>query len=132
MKRKATIVRSSPNGKRHIAIDHENFETLIKFLERDKRHKNKFIDICNIILGGLKNTQIYDKENINQRCKHVTAMKFFKGQENARIYCQEVKRKDQTFVVIASELLERKKSKKITHKEKSLIEKVASYEFTIE
>ncbi|MGM0376767.1 MAG: hypothetical protein ACQEQ0_08325 [Bacteroidota bacterium] len=77
MKRKATIVRSSQNGTRHIAIDQENFETLIEFLERDKKHKNKFIDICNIILEGLKNTQIYDKENINQRCKHVTAMKFF-------------------------------------------------------
>ena len=132
MKRKATIIRSSKDGKRNIAIDHDNYEILMNFLSRDERHKNKFIDICNVILEGLRNAQLYDKEDINSKCRHVTAMKFFKGQENARIYCQEVRRKDKTFVIIASELLERKKSKKNTHKEKILIEKVASYEFTIE
>jgi hypothetical protein len=132
MKRKATIIRSSTDRKRYRAIDQDNFEVLMKFLSQDKRHENKFIDICNLILEGLRNTQLYDKENINQKCRHVTAMKFFKGQENARIYCQEVRRKDKTFVIIASELLERKKSQKNTHKEKNLIKKVASYEFTIE
>ena len=132
MKRKATIIRSSKNGKRHIAIDLDNYEALIEFLNQDRRHKNKFIDICNIILEGLRNTQLYDKEVINHRCKHVTAMKFFKGQENARIYCQEVTRQDKTFIVIASELLRRKKSTKLTHKERNLIEKVASYEYIIE
>jgi hypothetical protein len=132
MKRKATIIRSSTDRKRYRAIDQDNFEVLMKFLSQDKRHENKFIDICNLILEGLRNTQLYDKENINQKCRHVTAMKFFKGQENARIYCQEVRRKDKTFVIFASELLERKKSQKNTHKEKNLIKKVASYEFTIE
>ncbi|MFW6352404.1 MAG: hypothetical protein ACOC2E_08435 [Bacteroidota bacterium] len=132
MKRKATIIRSSKDRKRYIAIDQDNFEVIMDFLSQDKRHENKFIDICNVILEGLRNTQLYDKENINQKCRDVTAMKFFKGQENARIYCQEVRRKDKTFVIIASELLDRKKTKKNTHKEKNLIEKVASYEFTIE
>jgi len=132
MKRKATIIRSSKDRKRYIAIDQDNFEVIMDFLSQDKRHENKFIDICNVILEDLRNTQLYDKENINQKCRDVTAMKFFKGQENARIYCQEVRRKDKTFVIIASELLDRKKTKKNTHKEKNLIKKVASYEFTIE
>ncbi|MGQ1889476.1 hypothetical protein ACT29H_03450 [Thermophagus sp. OGC60D27] len=132
MKRKATIIKSSKDGKRNIAIDKENYNVLMEFLTQDKRHKSKFIDICNIILNGLRNSQLYDKEAINKKCRHVTAMKFFKGQENARIYCQEVTRKDKTFVVVASELIERKKSAKLTHKEKNLIEKVAGYEFIIE
>ena len=59
-------------------------------------------------------------------------MKFFKGQENARIYCKEVTTEDKIFVVITSELLERKKSKKLTKKDRQLIEKVASYEYIIE
>lgn len=59
-------------------------------------------------------------------------MKFFKGQENARIYCKEVTTEDKVFVVITSELLERKKSTKLTKKDRQLIEKVASYEFTLE
>lgn len=71
-------------------------------------------------------------EEISQRCKGVTAMKFFKGQENARIYCKEVTTEDKVFVVITSELLERKKSTKLTKKDRQLIEKVASYEFTLE
>lgn len=43
-------------------------------------------------------------------------MKFFKGQENARIYCKEVTMEDYTFVIIVSELLTRKKTQEIDKK----------------
>jgi hypothetical protein len=131
VKRQAKIIRSSDDGKRHIAIDAVNYQKIRDFIFRDDRHENKFIDVCNVILNGLKNTKLYDKENINARCKNVTAMKFFKGQENARIYCQEVRQRDKIFIVIAAELLERKKNKKNKQKEKNLIEKVAGYEYEI-
>ena len=131
MKRQAKIIRSSDNGKRHIAIDEKNYQALINFISKDKRHENKFIDVCNIILSGLKNPRLYDKENINTKCKNVTAMKFFKGQENARIYCKEIRKQDKTFIVIAAELLERKKNQKNKHKEINLIEKVAGYDYKI-
>jgi len=36
-------------------------------------------------------------------------MKFFKGQENARVYCKEVGTLDITTVIIAAEVLKRKK-----------------------
>ena len=88
MKRTAIIIRTSKDGKRKIAVDEENYQQILDYIKQDNRHKNKFNDICNIILNGLRNPDLYDKENINKKCKHVTAMKFFKGQENDRIYCQ--------------------------------------------
>jgi hypothetical protein len=56
-------------------------------------------------------------------------MKFFKGQENARVYCKEVNTRDKTTVIVAAEVLERKKQTKLTHKEINIIHRVASYEY---
>ena len=56
-------------------------------------------------------------------------MKFFKGQENARVYCKEVKTQNKTTVIIAAEVLERKKQTKLTYKEINIIHRVASYEY---
>lgn len=87
--------------------------------------------ICSIILNNLKNRDLYDKEEINSKCKGVTAMKFFKGQTNDRIYCKEQTLEDKTFVVITSELFEKKKTQKVKGKNKNIIEKVGSYEYEI-
>lgn len=132
MKKKATIIKISSNGKRCIAVDSENASEILAYLKQDRRHLNKFEDICNIILNGLHNPFLYDKEEIDHASKGVRAMKFFKGQENDRIYCKEITQNDKTFVVIASELHERKKSEKLSHKEKNLIHKVANYDYEIE
>ncbi|MEK6480864.1 hypothetical protein WJR50_25200 [Catalinimonas sp. 4WD22] len=59
-------------------------------------------------------------------------MKFFKRQENDRLYCKEITKGDKIFVVIMAELRLKKKSQKLTHKEKNIIEKVASYEYKFE
>ena len=131
MKRQAVIIRTSEDGKRQIAIDQENYHLIHEFISRDARHKSKFNDMCNVILNRLRNADLYDKEDINDKCKHVTAMKFFKGQENARIYCKEIHQKDKTFVVVTAELLERKKNQKNKQKEKNLIDKIAGYEYEI-
>jgi hypothetical protein len=56
----------------------------------------------------------------------------FKGKQNTRIYCQEIKQKNKTLVVVTSELLPKKKNQKNKEKEKNLIEKVAGYEYQIE
>lgn len=131
MTRKAKIIRSSPDGKRVICVDVENSKAIIKYLTQSERHKKKFAFITGIILGNLRNTDVYDKENISDKAKKVTAMKFFKGQENDRIYCKEVTLDDKTFVVIASELFEKKKDQGIKQKTKNLIEKVGGYEYEI-
>ena len=101
MKRKAIIIRKSKDGKRCIAVDQENAEIILAYLEQDKRHLNKFIDICNLIFSGLSNPFLYDKEEPDKKSKGVRAMKFFKGQENDRIYCKEKTLNNKTFVVIS-------------------------------
>lgn len=112
-------------------MDVGNAATLLAYIRRDKRHEKKFRHIVELIVRGLRNTELYNKEDINERCRHVTAMKLFKGQENDRIYCQEVTRADRTFVVITAELHERKKTQKNGPLEINLIEKVAAYQYDI-
>lgn len=129
MVRKAIVIRRSEDGKRCIAVDESNYDLILAFLLADNRHRNKFRDISNIILNGLRNTELYDKEEPDAKSKGVRAMKFFKGQENARIYCKEVTREDKTFVVIASELLLSKKTQKINQRILNIIHRVASYDY---
>ena len=58
-------------------------------------------------------------------------MKFFKGQENDRIYCKEVNTISGTFVVIAAVLYEKKKTNKLNQKQINIIEKVGGFEYEI-
>lgn len=129
MKRKIIPIKSSIDGKRRIAIDESNSEEILAFLN-EKNLNKKFVLICETILQGLKNTDLYDKEDINTKCKQVTAMKF-KSKQNARLYCKEMKSDDKVLIVIVSELLEKKKNQKNQQKEINLIEKVAIYEYEL-
>jgi len=129
LKRNAIIIKESSDSRRSIAVDEENAEELLKFFRQDKRYQKKFNHICDLILGNHINRELYDKEEPDNKSKGVRAMKFFKGQDNARVYCKEVTLKDKTFVVIAVEVLEKKKQNKLTHKEISIIHRVASYEY---
>ena len=129
MRKKAIIIKKSEDGNRCIAVDSDNYDDILTFLKSDARHKSKFADIVNVLLAGHRNTQLYDKEEPDTRSKGVRAMKFFKGQENARIYCREVTMEDKTFIIIASELLTRKKTQKINNKILNIIHKVASYDY---
>lgn len=130
MKRKALIIKRSENGKRCLAVDEENANELLRFFKQDLRYKKKFNHIADLILENHKNTELYDKEEPSKECKGVRAMKFFKGQDNARVYCKEISRNDKTFIVIAAELLERKKKNKLGEQELNIIKRVAKYEYT--
>lgn len=131
MKRKAKIIQYNNDKSIAICIDIENSSEIMGYLSQSDKHKKKFRHICSLILNKLKNRDLYDKEEINNKCKGVTAMKFFKGQTNDRIYCKEQTLEDKTFVVITSELFEKKKTQKVKGKNKNLIEKVGSYEYEI-
>ena len=112
---------SSKDGKRSIYIDSENKDEILEYIRQDNRHLKKFRFISGIILDGHKNREVYDKEDINKKYKDVTAMKFFKGQENDRIYCKEIKSKTGTHIVVTAILHERKKSADLSSKEKAII-----------
>jgi len=129
--RKAKIIKTNADGTRAICVDVDNYKEIIEYISRSPAHKKRFNYITGIILEGLRMPDVYDKEEINDKCKGVTAMKLFKGGSNDRIYCREQTLEDKTFVVITSELFEKKKSQKINQRIKNTIEKVASYEYEI-
>lgn len=131
MKRQAKILRSNEEGTIAVCIDVENYKPILEFLTKDARHKKKFNFIVNLVLLRIRNTEVYDKEVINKKSKGVTAMKFFKGQSNDRIYCKEQSENGKLFVIVMAELLEKKKTQGVNLKTKNLIEKVATYEYEI-
>lgn len=131
MKRKCKKIIGSKDGKRAIYLDEQNAKEILAYLNKDDRHKKKFKFISDIILGGHKNPAIYDKEEINNKCKDVTAMKFFKGQDNDRIYCKEVHSSSGTHIVVAAILYENKKNTKLNNEQKSIIETVGGYTYEV-
>jgi hypothetical protein len=77
--RNILFIKSSKNGKRHLFVDEINAKIIFAYINCDARHRKKFRYISDIAIEGLRNTNLYDKEEINSKCKGVTAMKFFKG-----------------------------------------------------
>ncbi len=129
MKRTATIIQRSPDGKRCLAVDDELAEEILAFIQANPRIKKKFRYITQLILQGHRTPELYDKEDIEKGCEGVMAMKLLKGAENARIYCREVYVRGKYFVVIACEVIEHKSSQKNSHREKEVIRRVATYEY---
>lgn len=132
MIRKAFVLETSEDGRKAICIDTDNAEEILAYLNQDERHRKKFRYMSELILRGLKNTELYDKENIDRKAKNVTAMKFFKGQENDRIYCKEQRIDNKTYVIICCELYQSKKSKSNDKKVKEIIKKISNYKYEIE
>lgn len=131
MKRTCKKLISSKDGSRAIYLDEDNSADILEYIYQDDRHKKKFLFIVEHILNNFKNTELYDKEDIDKSCKDVTAMKFFKGQENDRIYCKEIKSQKGIFIVVAGILSEKKKTTKNSNKDKGLIRKVGKYEYEV-
>lgn len=126
------IIAKSPDGKRAICIDKKNKAAILAYIKQSPRHLKKWGHIVQLLLEGHRNTELYDKEEINDRCKGVTAMKFFKGQENDRIYCKEQHMEDGLYIIVTAEVYEKKKTQKVSKKEIPIIEKIAQYEYKIE
>jgi hypothetical protein len=133
VKRKATFFRSSTNGKKAFYIDDENSASIIEFLKSSSAYRKKFEYILKLLLEHERPPRdLYDKENIEKGCEHITAMKPAKGKNNPRIYCQQYKDSErEVYVIVASELLEKKKSEGLTNKEKTIIRRVASYQYEL-
>lgn len=128
-KRKKELLAKSADGKRAIYIDTINKTEIIEYIRRSDKHQKKIQYIVGLILNGTRNTEVYDKEDINEKCKNVTAMKLFKGGTNDRIYCKVLGKENNVHIIVAAILYEKKKSEKNTSREISIIETVASYEY---
>jgi hypothetical protein len=112
-------------------MDAENEQAIYDFLKSDPQMLKKFRHIIKIIMQGLRVSDLYDKEDINNDAKDVTAMKLGRGTKNARIYCKEFSNQNGIFHVVVAELLPKKASNKIKSDSKQLILKVANYEYEI-
>jgi len=132
--RKAILIRNSSNGKKAIYVDAVNADQILAFIASSPALTKKFKLITQLILEENRPTRdLYDKENFEKGCEHITAMKPAKGKNNPRIYCQQFSRFDkQLFVIVMGELLEKKSSQGLSKKEKQIIRRVASYEYEFE
>ena len=132
MKRTAFLYETSKDGKKAFYIDEENYADILEFLKSDKANVRKFRYAVDLILNNRPPRDLYDKEDFEAGCENVTAIKLFKGTKNPRIYCQQYTDKEkQVFVIVASELLPKKKSQGLTNVEKSIIRRVAKYKYTL-
>lgn len=127
MRRDCFEVDRSSSGHKILYIDNQNAEEILEYLEQDNRHKKKYRYIKNIIFDDHRIPELYDKEDISEKAKDVTAMKFFKGQENDRIYCKEYH--ENVLRIVMVRLIERKKVEGIDTKFKNIIESVGGYEY---
>lgn len=131
MNRLCKIFAKSADGRKAVCIDKQNEKAILSYVCQSSRHLKKFRHIIQLILEGHRNSDLYDKEDIDEISRDVTAMKFFKGQENDRIYCKEQKA-DGIYIIVAVEVYEKKKSQKVSKKEIPIITKIAKYEYEIE
>jgi hypothetical protein len=132
LKRTATLYRKSKDGEKAFYIDDKNAQIIFDFLDEDNANLKKFLYVLELLLEGHPPRDLYDKENIDKNCEHITAIKLFKGTKNPRIYCQQyTAERPKHFVIVAIELLTKKKSNKNTNKEKSIIRRVARYKYTL-
>jgi hypothetical protein len=132
LRRKAQLIRISDDGKKAFYLDEENSVEIMSFLRSESANLKKFNTSLKLILNHRAPRDLYDKENFEKGCEHVTAIKLFKGKKNPRIYCQQyTDGETERFVIIGIELLEKKKSQKLTSVEKSIIRRVSKFEYDL-
>jgi hypothetical protein len=130
--RKCLIIASSEKYSRHICVDEGIADEFLEYVEKDDKHRDKYKKIIDHILNEPNiYFELYGKEGDNAKTKCVTAMKFFKGGENARVYCKEVSSPEGTFYIIAAKFLPMKKVQKNDKKIKALVKSISEYEYEI-
>ena len=137
MKKKYKFVRRKPNCKIEVAVDTEVMKEIFEYVGQDQRHKDKFLDIVAVVKEGLSNRYLYKREKLDNDTKDITAMRFFVGQENDRIYCKEISRidpitREPVKVVVMAALHLHKTSETLSDIEKGIIKKIATHEYEFE
>ena len=112
-----------------IAIDEAEIQNIVvSYIGRDDRHKNKFNDIVNVIREGLNNRELFKREKIDDKINNVWAMRFFVGQDNDRIYCQQTTFNGKKAFVLSCLLLH-KETDENGPREIAEIKKVSNYQY---
>ena len=64
MNRKYKLVRKRDATKVIIGVDSETYQEMFSYIGQDQRHKDKFIDIVEVVLEKLNNRHLYKGEKI--------------------------------------------------------------------
>lgn len=133
MKREAVLYQKSKDGKKAFYIDTESADAISCYLDEDESHIKKFRYALSQLLDGRPPRDLYDKEKVDNKTNNVYALKLFKGKEkNPRIYCQQFTDGcTKVFVIVASELLEKKKSQKNTKQIIETIRRISKYQYIL-
>lgn len=132
MKRKAVEHSVAPlletlgisNCRTEIWIDTEHkeeIETFLNIKKNKKKFKRQLYEMC----SNRYSEDLYGKEEVSKKAKHVTALKF-KGRENVRIGCKEFFKNGKKIVMIVKFI---KKSQKNTRKIKNIYETIGGYDY---
>lgn len=112
--------------KSNVYVDLINFDEINEVLIRQSK---KFKRILFEVLRGSYNNSLYRKEEISDKAKGITAIKF--STKPNRIYCKEYFLPDGSKNVVLI-CVYSKKSEKVDKATKNLIEAIAEYEYSFE
>lgn len=110
-----------------VMVDEAFVGELLEIL-RDPVILKKFRRILYVVLMNQYDEDLYGREEVSNKAKGVTAMKF-KGKMNLRIYCKEVVRNGKKVVMVTGLL---KKTQKVNKSLKTLLETIGGYEFDLD
>ena len=109
-------------------VDCENKEEIFALMQN---YMHRFRSSLYVMILGNYNNDLYGKENVSDKSRNMTAIKFKHGKnENPRIYCKEFfdsKIPNYKKVVMISSY--NKKTDKIDKKLKNFIETINNYEY---
>lgn len=128
MNRQRTLVALSGllgvgNVKIQLWVDDQNATKIASIINK---HKKEFIKCLIIMNDGRYSNDLYRRENISKKCKHVTAIKIRVG-INYRIYCQEEIVDGVKLITMCKS--HKKKTQKNDKQTRTIIENVASYQY---
>ncbi len=111
-------------------VDSQNKSEVFNVIQENKE---RFRSAIYVILGGLYNDDLYGKEKVSAKTSSITAIKFKRTKsKNLRIYCKEyIDSKSPNIKKIVMICTYDKKTQKIDKKLKTVIEKIAKYEYEI-
>jgi hypothetical protein len=124
-----TRIKSAIKGHRHLYVDAKNAKEILAFLNRDDQVRKKFWHVVELVLNHQYTTEIFELESVNKDTIDVYALKLKIGL-NPRIHCKTYQI-ESGFHIILAELEPHKSTQKLTKRLRTIIEKVANYEYEI-
>ncbi len=123
------LIEIDSNNKVKIYCDLENAESILNYVNQDKKHEKKYTYIKNVILSGFANKEIYQKLT---NWDKLYEMRFFPNVrgKNDRIYCKQYEINNVTHIVML-ELFTGKKTQKIDKRIKNRLDIIKNYNYEL-